>query len=156
MRNKRGDGYITTCITVIILCMLVAVFITFTTAINIVRTIENNSKIVLDSFVMKNSILIYDSIKNGNDQTESLDGNVYIDDLCDFCTLEKIGGSLYAYDNDGALKYRLSKPTISFSTQSKLKIFASYTVFVPIQFCGITVDTAKIPITVDSKYNDKF
>lgn len=156
MKNKRGDGYISTCITVIILCMLVAAFITFTTAVSIVRTTESNSKIVLDSFVMKNSILIYNSIKKGNDHIASLDDNVYIDDLCDFCTLEKIGGSLYAYDNEGTLKYRLSKPTISFSAQSELKIHVSYTIFVPIRFCGITIDTAKIPITVDSKYNDKF
>lgn len=156
MQNKRGDGYISTCILVIMLCMLVAVFITFTTTVSMVRTTEENSKIVLDSFVMKNSIFIYDSIKNGNNDTASLDENVYINDLCDFCTLEKIGGSLYAYDSDGSLKYRLSKPTISFATQGKLKIYASYTVFVPIHFCGIVIDTVKIPITVDSKYNDKF
>ena len=78
MRNKHGNGYISTCILVIILCMLVAVFITFTTTVSMVRTTEENSKIVLDSFVMKNSIFIYDSIKNGNNNTTTLDENAYI------------------------------------------------------------------------------
>jgi multisubunit Na+/H+ antiporter MnhG subunit len=59
MRNKRGDGYITTCVMVVIICMLIAVFVTFTTAVSVVRMTERNSKIVLDSYVMKNSILIY-------------------------------------------------------------------------------------------------
>ncbi len=156
MRNKRGDGYIATCVTVVILCMLVAVFMTFTTAVSVVRITEKNSRIVLDSFVMKNSILIYDSIKNGNDYTVELDEDVYIEDLCDFCTFEKSGNFLYAYSSDRKLKYRLSKPNVSFSTEGELKVYASYTVYVPITFGGIVIDTAEIPIKVESRFNDKF
>ncbi len=156
MRNKRVDGYITTCVMVVIICMLVAVFVTFTTAVSIVRMTERNSKIVLDSYVMKNSILIYDSIKNGNDYTVELDENVYIDDLCSFCTFEKSGSFLYAYSSEGNLKYRISKPTVSFSTERTLKVYASYTVYVPIDFAGVVISTAEIPITVESKFNEKF
>ena len=156
MRNKRGDGYIATCVTVVILCMLIAVFVTFTTAVSVVRMTEKNSRIVLDSFLMKNSILIYDSIKNGNDYTVELDESVYIEDLCDFCTFEKSGNFLYAYSSDGNLKYRLSKPVVSFSTEGTLKVYASYTVYVPIGFGGVVIDTAEIPITVESKFNEKF
>lgn len=156
MRNKRGDGYITTCVMVVIVCMLIAVFVTFTTAVSVVRMTEKNSRIVLDSFVMKNSILIYDSIKNGNDYTVELNENVYIEDLCDFCTFEKSGSFLYAYSSDRKLKYKISKPTVSFSTEGTLKVYASYTVYVPIAFGGVVIDTAEIPITVESKFNEKF
>ena len=156
MRNKRGDGYITTCVMVVIICMLVAVFVTFTTAVSVVRMTERNSKIVLDSYVMKNSILIYYSIKNGNNYTVDLDEDVYIDDLCAFCTFEKNGDFLYAYSSDRKLKYRISEPTVSFSTESTLKVRASYTVYIPIDFAGVVVSTAEIPITVESKFNEKF
>ena len=156
MRNKRGDGYITTCVMVVIICMLVAVFMTFTTAVSVIRITEKNSRIVLDSFVMKNSILIYDSIKNGYDYTVELDENVYIEDLCDFCTFEKNGNFLYAYSSDGKVKYRLSKPDVSFSVEGELKVYARYTVYMPITFGGVVIDTAEIPITVESKFNDKF
>lgn len=156
MRNKRGEGYITTCVMVVIICMLVAVFVTFTTAVSVVRITERNSKIVLDSYVMKNSILIYDSIKNGNDYTVELDEDVYIDDLCDFCTFEKSGSFLYAYSSEGNLKYRISKPMVSFSTEGTLKVYARYTVYVPIDFAGVVISTAEIPITVESKFNEKF
>ena len=156
MRNKRGDGYITTCVMVVIICMLIAVFVTFTTAVSVVRMTERNSKIVLDSYVMKNSILIYDSIKNGNDYTVELNENVYIEDLCDFCTFEKSGGFLYAYNSDRKVKYHISKPSVSFSIESTLKVYASYTVYVPIDFAGVVISTAEIPITVESKFNEKF
>ena len=105
---------------------------------------------------MKNSILIYDSIKNGNDYTVELDEDVYIDDLCDFCTFEKSGSFLYAYSSEGNLKYRISKPMVSFSTEGTLKVYARYTVYVPIDFAGVVISTAEIPITVESKFNEKF
>ena len=156
MLNKRGDGYIWTCVLVVALCMIIAVFITFTSAVNIVRMTEKNSRIVLDSFVMKNSILIYDSIKNGNDYTSALNENEYIDDLCEFCTFEKNGEFLYAYTSEGELKYKISKPDVSFSSGSTLKIFANYVVYYPVDFNGVMIYTIEIPITVESKFNEKF
>ena len=73
MINKRGEGYIQTCVMIIILCMLLSVFITFAAAVNLIRIVRNNSLTVLDSFVIQNSIEIYDSLKNGTDLTESID-----------------------------------------------------------------------------------
>ena len=81
---------------------------------------------------------------------------MYIDDLCAFCTFEKSGGFLYAYSSDGKQKYRISEPTVSFSTEGTLKVYASYTVYVPIDFAGVVISTAEIPITVESKFNEKF
>lgn len=78
MKNKRGDGYIPACVMIVILCMLIAVFMTFASAVNMIQISERNSRIVLDSFVMKNSIEIYNSVKNGNDYTEFLDNSEYI------------------------------------------------------------------------------
>ncbi|MBO5019527.1 MAG: hypothetical protein J6D52_02560 [Clostridia bacterium] len=156
MLNKRGDGYIWTCVLVVALCMIIAALVTFTSAVSVIRMTEKNSKIVLDSFVMKNSILIYDSIKNGNDYTFTLDEDEYIDDLCEFCTFENNGEFLYAYTSEGKLKYKISKPTVSFSSGTKLKIFANYMVYYPIDFNGAVVYTAEIPITVESKFNEKF
>lgn len=156
MLNKRGDGYIWTSVLVVALCMIIAALVTFTSAVSVIRMTEKNSKIVLDSFVMKNSILIYDSVKNGKDYTLALDEDEYIDDLCEFCTFEKDGEFLYAYSSEGKLKYKISKPKVSFTLGNKLKIFANYTVYYPIDFNGSVVYTAEIPITVESKFNEKF
>ena len=59
MKNKKGEGYVSTCVMIVVICMLLSVFVTFAVAVNTVKTVECNSRVVLDSFVMQNSIEIY-------------------------------------------------------------------------------------------------
>ena len=73
MNNKKGEGYVSTCVMIVVVCMLLSVFVTFAVAVNTVKTVERNSRVVLDSFVMQNSIEIYDSIKQGNNETNEID-----------------------------------------------------------------------------------
>jgi hypothetical protein len=156
LKNKRGDGYIFPCVMIVVICMILSVFIFFAGAVNMVRITKENSKIVLDSYVMKNSIAIYNSIKQGNDYTEALDQNVYIDDLCNFCTLVKGSYFLYAYDEDGQIKYMMTHPTVTFREENTLKIRLYYTVYVPVRFNGKNVRYAIIPVTADSSFTEKF
>lgn len=156
LKNKRGDGYVFPCIMIVVVCMMLSIFIFFAGAVNMVRITKENTKLVLDSYVMKNSIAIYNSIKQGNDFTEALDQNVYIDNLCSFCTLVKSGYFLYAYDENGQIKYMMTQPTITFREENTLKIRLSYTVYVPVRFNGKIVRYAIIPATVDSSFIEKF
>lgn len=156
IRNRRGEGYITICVAVVILCMLISIFVTFASAVNIVRQTERNSRVVLDSFVMKNSITIYNSIKQGNDVTASLNRNEYISDFSSFNSLDLRGNMLYYYDEDGNEQYRLTKPTISFVQDNHLKIQVQYTIRIPLYFAGIKVSEAVIPMTVVSRFDEKF
>ena len=105
MINKRGDGYISTCVMIVIVCMLLSVFVTFAVSVNTVKTVKRNSRVVLDSFVMQNSIEIYNSIKQGNNKTDGIDAAEYREALTEFCTLEKRGYCYYNYDSDGDLNY---------------------------------------------------
>ena len=156
MRNKRGEGYIPTCVMIIILTMLLSIFVTFVSAVNIVKQTKRNSRVVLDSYVMEESIAIYNSIKNGNDETMTLDSDSYVDSLCDFCTFVKTSNKLYNYNSDGDMQFYLTKPTVGYMRENELKIYASYTVYIPIYFAGIRVDTAAIPVTVKSNFTEKF
>lgn len=156
IKNKRGDGYVFPCVMIVIVCMMMAVFIFFSGAVNMIRITKENSKIVMDSYVMKNSIEIYNSIKQGNDYTESIDRDVYVDDLCKFCTLAKGSYYLYAYDSDGKLKYQMTKPYFTFREENTLKIQVHYTLYVPIWFDGKIARYAVIPVTVDSSFKEKF
>ena len=156
LSSKRGEGYITICIAVVILCMLISIFVTFASAVNIVRQTERNSRVVLDSYVMKNSIIIYNSIKQGNDVTVSLDTAEYISDFSSFNSLDFRGNMLYSYDEDGNEQYRLTKPMITFLQGNHLKIQAQYTISIPIYFAGIKVTEAVVPLTVVSRFDEKF
>lgn len=156
LRNLQGEGYIFPCVMIVVICMILSVVIFFACAVSMVRITEENCKIVLDSYVMQNSVQIYNSIKQGNDYTQALDREAYIDSLCDFCTLEKSGNYLYAYNGDGSLKYRMTCPVITFKKENSLKIQLAYTLYVPVWFDGKIVRYATIPVTADSLFNEKF
>ena len=156
MKSKRAEGYVSTCVMIVIICMLLSVFVTFAVAVNTVKTVKRNSRVVLDSFVMQNSIEIYNSIKQFNNKTDGIDAAEYREALPEFCTLEKRGYCYYNYDSEVDLNYYITNPYVGFTVYKKLQIFTSYTIYVPIRFAGIRVSTVRIPITVESKYNEKF
>ena len=156
MKNKRGDGYIMICVTVVILCMLLSVFVSFASAVNIVKQTERNSRVVLDSFVMQNAIDIYDSIKKGKDTITAIDADEYISEFSSFNSLDLRGSVLYCCDKDGNELYRLTKPVLTFITEGELKLQADYTVIIPLYFAGIKVSEAQVPMTVVSRLDNKF
>ena len=156
MKNKRGEGYIATCVMVVVLCMLLAVFITFVSAVNIVRMSERSTRNALDAFVMKNSILIYDSIKTGNDKTDTLDSSEFTAYFCALCELDATGYMLYNYDENGNEVFRMTKPQISFTVDGRLKVKVQYTMYVPLYLGGVKIADTTIPVTVESRYNEKF
>ena len=156
MKNKRGEGYVPVCVLLIIVCMILSVFVTFASAVNVVKMTERNSRVVLDNLVMRGAIDTYQSIKKGNDENALIDSQEYIDELCEFCTFEKAAHFLYHKDANGKAEFRITYPQVGYSVTKKLKIYASYTVYIPVYFCGIQVSTAEIPITVESKYTEKF
>lgn len=156
MKNKRGDGYILPCVMILILSMLITALMSFWGAVNLVRNTERNARIVLDNYVMENAIVIYDSIKQGNNVTDYLDNSAYLENFCWYCTLDNDGSFLYNYDTEGVMQYGMTPPVLSFREEGRLKLCASYTMFVPIYFAGMTVGIAEVPITVESELDDKF
>ena len=156
LKNKRGEGYVQVCVLIIVICMILSVFVTFASAVNVVRLTERNSKTVLESYLMKNSIEIYDSIKQGNNDADSLNANVYITDLADFCTFVKVGNYYYHRDENGRTEYYISKPTVGFTETGKLRLYVSYNLYVPIYFDNVKISTAKIPITVKIDLEERF
>ena len=156
MGNKRGEGYVQVCVLVLTLCLILSVFLTFVYAVNFVRITERNAETVLENYVMKNSIRIYNSIKQGTNETDAIDAGEYITDLTSFCTFNKIRDRLYHYDGDGNVDYYISEPTVRFAERNKLKLIVTYTTYVPIYFAGTQVTTATIPVTVKLNLEGKF
>ena len=156
LKNKRGEGYVQVCVLIIVICMILSVFVTFASAVNVVRLTERNSKAVLESYLMKNSIEIYDSIKQGNNDADSLNANVYISDLADFCTFVKVGNYYYHRDENGRTEYYISKPTVGFTETGKLRLYVNYNLYVPIYFDNVKISTAKIPITVKIDLEERY
>lgn len=156
MRNKRGEGYIPICVTTVILSMLLSVFISFVSAVHVIRQTERNARIVLDSFVTTNAIAIYDSIKNGGDDTEAPDDTSYILAFSSFNSLDFRDGMLYRDDENGTELYRTTVPCVGFVQDKHLKVQSSFVITVPLYFAGVQVTEVTVPITVVSRWNEKF
>lgn len=153
---RKGSSTVPICVMIVIVCMILSVVIMYANAVNVVKITKQNTRVVLDSYVMTNSIEVYNSIKQGNDDNDSLDATAFTDSLSEFCTFVDSGNYLYNYDTDGKTQFYLSKPALGFTKDNSLKIYASYKVYVPIYFAGIQVSTAEIPVTVTSKFTEKF
>ena len=154
--NKRAEGYIWPCVLIIIVCMLVSAFVTFAVSYGIVKQTKQNTRIVLDNYVMTDAIDIYNSIKQGNDETEELDSAEFISKLSSFCTFVKNENMYYNYDDEGNVQYFITQPTLHFSTDSHLKIYTEYTIYIPVYFANAMVDTIRVPIKIESKLSEKF
>ena len=156
IRNKKGEGYIQVCVLVIVLCMVLSVFVTFASAVNVVRLSERNTKTVLETYVTKNSIEIYNSIKQGTNDADTINTDEYISDLTDFCTFVKTANYYYHRDANGRTEYYISKPTVGFTESGKLRLYVNYTLFIPIYFDNVRISTVRIPTTVKLDLDERF
>ena len=93
--------------------------------------------------------------KQGKNATDHLNTAPFYTMLKDFCTLDEEGGMYYAYDDDGAEKFRMTKPEMDFIEEDTLELYVTFTMYVPIRFAGHTVTTAEVPVKVTSALNSK-
>lgn len=155
MKNNKGEIYVTICVFVLVIVTVFSVIFTYASVITEVKIQKTNSEIVFDSFVAKNSIIIFNNIKQGKNATRGVDESTYLTSLKQFCTLDEHDGKLYNTDTDGNEKYSMTIPEIGFIEEEKLELYASYTMFVPIRFAGVTVTTAKVPVKISSALTSK-
>lgn len=156
IKNKRAEGYIRTCLMILIFCIAIAVFMSFLNAIHIVRISKQNTYKVIDGFVTLCSIDAFNSIKVGSDYIEHIDTNAFESYFEEYNGLEQSGTTLISKTDSGYEKYRLTDLSVSFVEENTLKMQVDYTLTIPIKFGNIAVANATVPISVKSKLTDKF
>ena len=156
IKNRRGEGYIQTCVLIVTICMILSAFISFVSTVQVVRLVERNTKTVLESHVAKNATTIYNAVKQGGNSAGDINASGFLRGMISFCTLERIGESYYHKDADGQVDYYLSDLTVRYAEDGKLKLCADYTLYVPIVFNSVRVGTACIPTTVRIDFSERF
>lgn len=154
--NKRGEGYVSTCFLILIYCIVIAVFVSFIMAVNTVRIVKRNTYKVIDGYVTAKSIDEFNSVKVGTDHAEQIDNELFIDSFCEYNNLTKNGTNLIAYTEDGEEKYRIKNLNLSFIQDKTLKLKTEYVIEIPVSFGEFDVVKAEVPISIKSKYTDKF
>ena len=146
--NNKGGGFITACVITIVIAMIFSAVFFYAQCMTIIQTTRDNTELVLESFIMDNSVLIYDSIKQGHDLTEYFDENQYISEISSRFSLDIHGNSLYNYDEEGELIYAMTNPYVTYKVDKALKLKASYTVMIPVRFAGKRLFDLHVPLTV--------
>jgi hypothetical protein len=146
--NNKGGGFITACVITIVIAMIFSAVFFYAQCMTIIQTTRDNTELVLESFIMDNSVLIYDSIKQGHDLTEYFDENQYISEISSRFSLDIHGNSLYNYDEEGELIYAMTNPYVTYKVDKALKLKASYTVMIPVRFAGEKLFYLRVPLTV--------
>ena len=152
--NRRGDGYVMTCVFVLAIFMVASALMTVATSLSILRYTKENVTLTLDSYVMENTVAIFNDIKQGNNDLDVVDEAAYIQRLCQFSNLDQRGEFLYAYEEEGSVKYYLTVP--EFRETDALQLEVRYIQHLPIRFFGEIVTYARVPVTVRSTLENKF
>lgn len=147
--------HVKSAVIVLILSMLLSVLLTYAGMVTILQTARDNTKLALDSFVTHNSIQIYDSLKQGNEETDILEENVFENEIFSLFSLDIQGDTLYSVDEKGNISYYMTIPNVDFAYANTLKLTASYTVTIPVRFAGKEITDLRIPQTVTAYYNLK-
>lgn len=148
LKNKRGSGYFTPCVITLVIAMIFSVVLFYAQCMTIIQTTRSDTERVLESFIMKNSIEIYQSIKQGHDFTEDFDEKFYISETSSELSLDKSSGYLYNYGEDGTIVYRMTNPNVTCKVDRSLKLRAEYELMIPVVFAGERIFDLKIPLTV--------
>lgn len=155
-RNIKGMSYPMICVLIIILATIFSIILLFSSIIVHVDTMKENSKVVLDGFVITNATDIFNSIKNGNNYVSEIDAEDYCKALKKYCTFDGEDNLLYNYDKDGKEIYHITRPTLEMVTEDELKLKASYEISIPLRFAGTVITTATVPIEIKSLLTEKF
>lgn len=148
--------YIKTAVIVLITAMILSLVLTYASIMTIVQTTKSNTERVLDSFVIENSIFIFDSIKKGNDFTNAISTEDFINGFSADCTLDNDGSYFYNIDGNGRYIYKLTIPQTTFTVNNTLNLTCRLDILIPIHFAGKQVSEIRIPVTVKSSYNLKY
>ena len=143
LKNKRGSSYFTPCVVILILAMILSVVLFYATT-------RDNTRRVLDSYVMKHSIDIYNNIKQGNDFTEDIENSFYLSSVFSELSLDYGDGCLYCIDGDGDIVYKMTNPEVTYKVDNTLQLNASYDLQMPVWFAGEIIYWFTIPVTVSS------
>ena len=150
LNNKRGSSYFQPVVVILILAMILSVVLFYATTKSTIETTRDNTKRVLDSYVMKNSIEIYNSIKQGNDFTEAIENSFYIYSVSEELSLDYGTGYLYTVDANGDIVYRMTNPDVTYKVDNTLQLKASYDLQMPVWFAGQIIYWFTVPVTVSS------
>ena len=155
IQDRHGGASFQTATLVLTIAMLFAVVLSYASFMTIISNTKDNTKRCLDSFVMHHSTLIYKSIKEGQNFTESIDETLFIQGFEGELSVDLQNGLLYSVNDKGNVIFRMTSPNISFKVDNTLNLITAYNLMIPVEFAGRKLFDLIVPIEVEARYTLK-
>ena len=130
MQNQKGEGTIWACVITIVVCMLLALFLTFFEALESVKSSKQAAKTVLNAMVTENAADVFTTLRDSENDTGQIAESLYIERLTAFAELSANGETL-TKAKDGREVYSLSLPQITVEEEDST-LTVAYTLSVPL------------------------
>lgn len=153
--DKHGEMYIRACVLVMIVSMVFSVLLFFLCAVAQVKAQRKSAYQTLDEYTQNNAITISGNIKMMNDQTDSLNPDAFIEQLCSVQNLDATEDGLAAVSASGYTRFIVSDVSLAFSVEETTNIYATYTLSIPMNFLGQLI-WFDVPLTITTELRAKF
>lgn len=140
-KSTRAEGYIPVCIITVCVCTVLALTISFISAVTAVNVSKERVRTALDGFVTKKSIEIYNGVKSHSEFADSLDA-------------EGFESILSEYTENA--NYEITDLTIEFRETDRLNYTVKYILKVPISLGNIRIVYTNVPVRITGVFNYKF
>ena len=153
LSDKSGGTYVRAATSVMFLAIILSAVLFFAQSMSLASDIKSRVRLTLDSFIIKKSIDIYAVIDDGEDFT-SLEDQLAFDEyfFSQFSglTYDKSSSTADAavYSSDGS--YSLTVPTLSLNGDGRLRLYADFTLIIPVYFFETKLFDMVIPMRVSS------
>jgi len=153
LKDKRGFSHIKMACIILAVCMIFSVVFTYISLMITVSKTREDTQRVMDSFIIENAEVIYNSVKNGNNTTLSNSYNNRFRELVAAeLGLSRSGSTLWNENSRRQIMFHYNNPITTNIRNGVLELQTRYEIAIPVNFAGRRVMTVRVPITVRSLY----
>ena len=145
-----------TAVVIIFIAMLLALMLSYASLMSTVERARDDTQRVLDGYCIEKAIIIYGSIKNGNNQMASA---VYTDEFMTKIA-EELGltltGNTATHQSGSNVIFRYTNPLTANMNSDTLSLTTEFEVVIPVGFAGRNLTEIRVPLKVESVYVLKY
>lgn len=108
MLNRKGYGFIWTCVLIVMLVMILSALMSVAETVSSVRHFKREITTALEAYSTTESIRIYSSIKNGNDRIGTPDNALFQQYLVSYCHLQSSPKGYVCLTSDHVERFQMS------------------------------------------------
>lgn len=155
LESKDGFSYVSVCVILIIVMMLVAVAMQYAFIYHVAKEQRKETQLKLDGYVTQCAVENYNALKQGDAWSGHIDRPELVEGAYDLLGFSRIITLEYrpAVDREG--KYEMANPTIHALAGDAFGVVVEYEIVIPFELFNRKVADVTVPVTLVSQFKQK-